>query len=474
MPSDHQTGAATIAVPAQPATRIAPNRALLLLTVSLGGVLAPLNSTMLAVALPEIREAFAVSAGRVTWLVSAYLIAMAVAQPLGGRLGDQLGRARVFRVGLLAFLGFSIGAAFAPSFPVLVLLRAGQALTGAAVIPNGMAMLRASVPVTELGRTIGINGAVLSASAAAGPVVGAALVGLGSWRLLFLVNIPLVAVALLCQAWLSFRDEQPRGRFTADWLGAVVFAALLTLTTLLLNALRGGVNPVAVAAGIAGFGACACLFVRRQHTGPLPLTDWRLFRRRSYAASSAYILLSNLVMYTTLLTIPFFLKEVQGRGATATGLLLASLSVLMAVLAPAAGRLSDAWGRKLPALAGSCFVAGGVVLLLAGLRVDAGYGYLAASLAVLGLGMGLSTGPASTAAIETAPSGLAATASGTNSMMRYLGSIVGAGILGAVLSSGETAPGIGVFRLIFAVLLVLAVAAVVAAAGIHRFPAPDD
>ena len=108
------------------------------------------------------------------------------------------------------------------------------------------------------------------------------------------------------------------------------------------------------------------------------------------------------------------------------------------------------------------------------LRVDAGYGYLAAPLAVLGLGMGLSVGPASTAAIETAPSGLAATASGTNSMMRYLGSIVGAGILGAVLSTGDTAPGIGVFRLIFAVLLVLAVAAVVAAAGIHRFPARDD
>ncbi|MGE0539125.1 MAG: MFS transporter [Dehalococcoidia bacterium] len=474
MPSDQRADTSTVATSARPQDGVAPNRALLLLTVSLGGVLAPLNSTMLAVALPEIGEAFAVSAGRVTWLVSAYLIAMAVAQPLGGRIGDQLGRARVFRAGLLAFLGFSIGAAFAPSFPVLVLFRAGQALTGAAVIPNGMAMLRASVPVAELGRTIGINGSVLSASAAAGPVVGAALVGLGSWRLLFLINVPLVAVALLCQAWLGFRDGRPRERFVADWLGAVAFAALLTLTTLLLNALRGGVNPVAVAAGIVGLVGCTWLFVRRQRTGPLPLTDWRLFRRRSFAASTVYILLSNLVMYTTLLTIPFFLKEVQGRGATAAGLLLASLSVLMAVLAPGAGRLSDAWGRRLPALVGSCFVAGGVVLLLAGLRADAGYGYLAASLAVLGLGMGLSTGPASTAAIETAPAGLAATASGTNSMMRYLGSIVGAGILGAVLSSGDTAPGIGVFRLIFAVLLVLAVVAVVAAAGIHRFPAPDE
>src|SRR5947207_3645097 len=112
---------------------------LLILTVSLGGILAPLNSTMLAVALPDLRRDFGVGHAEVAWLVSAYLIAMAVAQPLGGRLGDQLGRARVFRSGLVLFLGLSLVIALSPTFPVLILLRTTQALVGASVIPNGMA-----------------------------------------------------------------------------------------------------------------------------------------------------------------------------------------------------------------------------------------------------------------------------------------------------------------------------------------------
>src|SRR2546425_5340862 len=107
-----------------------PNYTLLLITVSLGGILAPLNSTMLAVALPELRKAFDVGLAEIAWLVSAYLIAMAVAQPLGGRLGDQLGRARVFRGGLLAFLALSLACAAAPTFPLLILLRTSQALVG--------------------------------------------------------------------------------------------------------------------------------------------------------------------------------------------------------------------------------------------------------------------------------------------------------------------------------------------------------
>ena len=164
----------------------------------------------------------------------------------------------------------------------------------------------------------------------------------------------------------------------------------------------------------------------------------------------------------------------QHKGAGVAGLVLGSLSVLMAVLAPIAGHLSDAWGRRRPVLLGSVVVIAGVLLLLVGLRRAVTDGYLALSLAVLGVGVGLSTGPASTAAVETVPRALAGTAAGTNSMMRYLGSIVGAGILGAVLSSGSGTPDFAVFRLIFAVLLAMAVLAAAATLAIHRFPPADE
>src|SRR3990172_1311636 len=139
-------------------TGASPGYLLLLTTVALGGILAPLNSTMLAVALPELRRDFEVGHAEIAWLVSAYLIAMAVAQPLGGRLGDQLGRAPVFRSGLVLFLALSLGAAAAPPFPLLIILRTGQALVGAAVIPNGMAMIRESLPAHRLGRSGGVIG----------------------------------------------------------------------------------------------------------------------------------------------------------------------------------------------------------------------------------------------------------------------------------------------------------------------------
>ena len=447
-----------------------PNYVLLLTTVCLGGVLAPLNSTMLAVALPEIRSDFSVGLAEIGWLVSAYLIAMAVAQPLGGRLGDQLGRARVFRAGLVAFLVLSLAAAFAPTFTVLVLFRTGQALVGAVVIPNGMAMLRESVPVNKLGMFTGITWSVIAISAAVGPLVGAGLLLAWSWRLLFLVNVPLVGLALASQALLSYPDTGARKKFALDWVGAMAFAALLVSVTVLLNSLSGGQSSYLLGAGSIGLLAFSGLFLHRQLSSSTPIAEWKLFRNRSYAAATTYILLNNLVMYTTLLSIPFFVKEVQNRGDAATGTLLAAMSLLMAFVSPLSGRISDGLGRRLPTLAGSLIVLVAVTLILAGLDRNVSYGYLAASLAILGLGVGLSFGAASTAALEAAPRELAGSAAGTNSMMRYLGSIIGAGILGAVLSSDAAVPSVGLFRLMFAVLVVTAALASVAAMFVHRFP----
>jgi DHA2 family methylenomycin A resistance protein-like MFS transporter len=422
---------------------------------------------MLAVALPEVRDDFSVGHAEIGWLVSAYLIAMAVAQPLGGRLGDQLGRARVFQAGLIAFLVLSVAAAASPSFPVLVLLRTGQALVGAAAIPNGMAMLRETIPSSRLGQSTGLTGAAISASAALGPPLGALLLSAGSWRLLFLVNIPLVALALFSFALLAYPRTAPR-RIELDWLGALAFGALLVALTVVLNSLSGDASVTVLVVGIVALAGLAVVFLQRQRSSSAPVAEWRLFRNRSYAAATSYVLLSNLVMYTTLLTIPFFLVEAQDRPERDVGITLAAMSILSSVVAPLGGRFSDAFGRRTGALLGSVIVLGAVIALLAGLTDEVSVWYLASCLAVLGLGLAFSFGAASTAAIESAPRELAGAAAGTNSMMRYLGSIVGAGILGAVLSSSET-PELALFRLIFAVLVGMAVAATAATLFIHRF-----
>jgi MFS family permease len=424
---------------------------------------------MIAVALPEIRDDFGIGHAEVTWLVSAYLIAMAVAQPLGGRIGDQLGRAKVFRAGLLAFLGFSLAAAAAPSFEVLVALRAAQALVGAAVLPNGSAMIRETVPPHRLGEANGLSGSAIGLSAAVGPVLGALLLGLGSWRVLFLVNIPLVAAALILLALLRFADRPSRSRPVIDWPGAALLGGMLVALTLLLGDLRGGVAPAVMALQIGALAVFTLLFLRLQTRSALPLAEWRLFRNHSYAGATTYILLSNLVMYTTLLAVPFFIKEVQGGSVGTAGFLVGTLSILMSLLAPLSGRLSDAKGRRLPSMAGATCQLTAAALLLAGISGDVATGYLAVALAVMGIGTGLGTGAANTAAVEAAPRELAGVAAGTMSMMRYFGSIVGTGVLGGVLNADAAAPDVDVFRALFLLLTVMAALALLASSFIHTF-----
>jgi MFS family permease len=244
--------------------------------------------------------------------------------------------------------------------------------------------------------------------------------------------------------------------------------------TFALNALGDDITGVALMIAVVAVVALGAVFISRQRSSRMPIAEWKLFRNRSYAGATAYILLNNLVMYTTLLTIPFFVEEVQGGGSSTTGLLLGAMSVLMALLAPVAGRLSDGLGRRPPAFVGSVIVLAAMVIVLAGISEDSTTLFLGLSLAMLGVGMGISFGPASTAAIESAPRELAGAAAGTNSMMRYVGSIIGAGVLGAVLTDDGGSTEIGLFRVIFALLVVMAGIACVSTLFIHRYVAERD
>jgi MFS family permease len=151
-------------------------------TVALGVLLAPLNSTMIAVALPRIADSFHESTAVAGWLVTGYLIVLIAGQPPSGRLGDVLGRRRVMLGGLASFLLASIGAALAPSFGVLLGFRLMQALAIAVVFPNGFALLRNVVPASRRGRQFGTVGAVISSAAALGPVIGGGLTAGAGWQ----------------------------------------------------------------------------------------------------------------------------------------------------------------------------------------------------------------------------------------------------------------------------------------------------
>ncbi|HET7737725.1 MAG TPA: MFS transporter [Tepidiformaceae bacterium] len=463
---------AALASPVQ-GSQPAPYR--LLVTVALGALLAPLNSTMIAVALPVIRRDFDVGHASAGWLISSYLIAMAVTQPAAGRLGDQLGRERLFRAGLIGFLAFSVAAALAPNFALLLTFRTFQAISGAVLIPNGMGMLRAGAPPDRFGRFSGLTSAAIGATAAAGPLLGGALLLVGSWRLLFLASVPAVAVTLILTMSLPRGASSATRRTTLgiDPLGLALFAGMLCATTLLLNSVRSADGTFTGTAAVA-VTLLAALFAWRQRTTAWPTAEWPLFRTLSFAGASSHILLMNLAMYTTLIAVPFFLTDVQQRGAAVAGVLLACMAALQALVAPFAGAAADAHGRRTPTVLSSVVALVAALLLVVGVGRDMSLAYLAVALTILGFGVGVGFVAASVAAVEAAPRALASSAAGTQSMMRYLGSIIGVGVLSGLLNTQGDAPAIGVFRLLFAAVAVMLALSLVAALLVRPFSADRD
>src|SRR3954447_17011480 len=167
-----------------------------LIAVALGALLAPLNSTMIAVALPDIVDGFDTTIGTVGWLVTTYLLALAVVQPVAGKLGDRHGR-RGFVLGGLAIFGLaSLGAAAAPGLTFLIVFRVLQAVSGGVVFPNGAGLIRELVPADRRGGAFGIIGGSVALAAGLGPLLGGLLLTVGGWRAIFLLNVPVLVAAV--------------------------------------------------------------------------------------------------------------------------------------------------------------------------------------------------------------------------------------------------------------------------------------
>ena len=343
------------------------------------GALIPLNSTMIAVGLPAVADDLHVGRSSAALLVTAYLVAMLVCQPVGGRLGDRYGNRRVLGIALGGFALASAAATAAPTFPALLAGRCAQALFGAALIPNAQALLRATVAPERRGRTFGLVGTGIGAGAAIGPVLGGVLAdGLG-WRGIFAVNLPLclVALALLRRTaavtpTASPTDERPRGVAFGLLSQGSFRAACLTQTT------------------------------------------------------------SNFALYTVLLVLPLLLAD-KGWAGASVGLATAGLTIGMLVLGPLGGALGDRRGRTFPISIGLVILVAGCTMLALGLDTTA---MLVLGPLVMGVGMGLSGASLQAAALESVEPRVSGSAAGLFSASRYVGSITGSLVISALGVSG--------------------------------------
>lgn len=413
---------------------------LVVATVCIGAFMGQLDASIVTLALPAIRREFGQSVGAVEWVALAYLLVLVALVAPVGRLADSVGRKLLYLYGFVVFTVGSLLCGLAPSLPLLDGFRVLQAVGAALLQANSVALIAIAVPKSKLGRAIGIQGAAQAIGLALGPSVGGLLLGLGSWRLLFLVNVPAGIIGIVTGWLLLPRSRHLRPAQRMDWAGLGMFVpavALLMLALSLAEHTRSLPLTVALLLVSAALGA---LFVWWERRVPAPIMDLHLFRSTAFSAGLGSGLLSYAVLFGVLFVTPFYLEGALRDSPQAAGLELTLLPVMIGLAAPLAGTAADRFGARTVTMSGMLIVAVALVGIAAAHQVPVA---LAVALAVVGLGLGLFT-PANNAAImRSAPPNVAGSASGVLNMTRGLGTALGVALGGLVFALAQGPPGVG-------------------------------
>ena len=424
-----------------------------LAVLCLGLFMILLDGTIVNIAIPHIQTAFKTSFSNIEWVMNAYILTFAVLLVTLGRFGDLWGRRRLFIAGLTLFTAGSLACGLAPTIGALIAFRVVQAVGGAAMMPATLSIIAAVFPADKRGAAMGVWGGVSGLATAIGPTLGGVLVQyatwptlVGSWRWIFLVNLPIGVAGVLLALRLVPESKNPTAVETLDLPGVgLISAALACLTFALIEGQKYGWTSATIVSLFAGAALGFGLFYRREHRVRQPLIDFSLFRSLNFAAGNVTGLLLSAAMMGAFFTIPIFLQSVLGFSAIKAGLVMVPMSVVIIFAAPAAGTLSDRLGSKWIVAVGMLMLAFGLAWMAGLVPGVAKISPATTPLSLLvpfvcsGIGIGLAVAPVTSAGMATAPRDRIGNASGVLSTTRQVGSLMGIAVLGAVLQNRITA-----------------------------------
>ena len=393
-----------------------------------------LDNTILNVAIPTLQREFGATASELQWMVEAYVVVFAGLLLTLGALGDRLGRARALRAGLILFGVCSLAAAYAGSAGQLIAARALMGIGGALIMPATLSVLTDVFPREERGRAIAIWSGVSGLGIGLGPLAGGFLLEHFWWGSVFLVNVPIVLVALAAGPFLvpESRDPHPAA---LDVTGALLsIAAISTLVYGVIEAPhRGWADPRSLAAFGAG-AALAVAFALWELRTDHPMLDLAFFRNRRFSAGSAAIALTFFALFGAVFALTQYLQFVRGYSPLEAGVRLTPLALGVMLGAGASNALADRLGTT-RVVSGGMLIVAGALASMAAWAVATPYWVLGSTIFVLALGMGNVISPATEAVMGAVPEARAGIGSAMNDVTRQVAGAFGVAIVGSLVST---------------------------------------
>ncbi len=405
-----------------------------LLSVAIGTFMAPLDSSVVNIALPSISQYFQASLAVVEWVILAYLVMISSLLLVFGRLGDLYGHKKIYILGFVIFTAGSLLCGLAPSIKLLIVFRAIQAVGAGMLMAMGPAIVtNVSLP-QERGKSLGIIAVSVSIALAAGPVLGGVLTDKFGWPSIFLINIPIGILASII-AYRIIPDFKGREVQPFDIKGAVTaFTALISILIPLSYAEKfGWKNPYIISMLVTGI-VLLIFFVYLEKRVKHPMVDLSLFRNRLFSMSNLSALLNYTAMFSVVLIMPFYLQQLRSLPPSKAGLLLIPMPLTTMLIAPLSGALSDRVDTRYISSLGMVITTLGLGLL-SYLRIDSRYSSIILILIIVGIGSGMFHTPNNSAVMGSAPANRRGIASGILAIMRNLGMVLGVAISGAIFSS---------------------------------------
>ncbi|MGW7520316.1 MFS transporter [Streptomyces sp. NPDC054796] len=408
---------------------------LTLVTVALGVTMVALDGTIVAIANPAIQKDLGASLADVQWITNGYLLALAVALITAGKLGDRFGHRQTFLIGVVGFAAASGAIGLGGSVSLVIFFRVLQGIFGALLMPAALGLLRATFPAEKLNAAIGIWGAVIGASTAAGPIVGGLLVEHVNWESVFFINIPVGVIALVLGVVLLVDHRAEKAPRSFDIPGIVLLSvAMFCLIWALIKAPEWSWGDEKTLLFLGGSIVAFLLFGFWETKAKEPLLPLSMFRSVPLTAGTVLMVLMAFGFMGGLFFVTFYLQNVHGMSPVDSGLRLLPLTAMMIVASPLAGSLITKVGPRIP-LVGAMVVAAVAMFGLSTLDAESGTAITSLWFGLLGLGLAPVMVGATEVIVGNAPLEHAGVAGGLQQAAMQVGGSLGTAVLGAVMAS---------------------------------------